>query len=528
MLEYRKPSTPRDQMTLWSERLDDAVPLDHPVRLMEEVFSQRAFEDVFRQMEQAQRQKEGQPGYSPRMLAKVVVYCHLEKIRSSRRMAAACVNRVDVRWLSEGLMPDHTTFTRLFRRHRTRLQGLLRATVKTARKAGLLTLEHVAVDGTFIEANASRKSVLDRKQIEQEERRLDEVIKGMLKEHEQNDRIEDALAKRGNLALGDDTQSDEERKRAFEEKRDRLRKAAESIERRQKEPRRKDLPSPNPIASVTDPDSRHMKDKEHRRKPNYNVQMAVDSKAGVVVATRVDDHPNDMGQAIAMVDQTKTQCGELPVEMSFDAGYHTGRAVAQLQTRQTTAYVSDPEGKSYRSAGEARDILASGGKLSEEQIKSLPRDSANRFTRFCFVYDQATDTYRCPASEVMRLERRRTRSDRHGKVDSWEYATGGCATCRWATECSTSKWGRRIMRTEFDAARMNMLRRTSGPKGKERSSLRSRTVEPRFGEMKSVFGLRKFLRRGREMVATEVSLVATAMNLGRLIRNAQRNAMMAS
>ena len=521
MIEFRKPPIPRHQITLWAERLDDAISCDHPVRLLEALFSTPAFDEVLRGLEEAQRQWEGQPGYSPRILGKVVLYCHVEKIRSSRRIAMACMNRLDVKWLAEGQTPDYSTFTRFFNRHRKSVKKLLRATIEAARDAGMVTLEQVAVDGTFVEANASRNSVLERDRIQAEKRLIDQVIEQMMKEHEQNDQREDSVAREGGLIIGDDTQREDQRKRAFEEKRQRLMEAAEAIERREQKSRRADLPAPNPIASITDPDSRHMKDKEHRRKPNYNVQMAVDTSHGIVVATEVTDEANDMEQLAPMLEQIETQCGQLPGEALFDAGYHTTRVVSEVEKKPTTLYVSDPDGKSYRTAAEARAVLAAGGSLSLEQIKALPRDSRGLFQRACFVYDEDTDTYRCPSGSVLTRDRRRTKTDRVGQVQGSEYATSACSACGLAPECTKSKSGRRILRTEFEEARMRMLERTSSPEGKKRSSLRSQTVEPRIGELKSVFGLRKFLRRGAEKVAAELDLVVTAMNLGKLIRNAR-------
>ena len=47
MSGFRKPPVPREQLVLWSQRLDDALPVDHPARLMDELFNSRAFEPLF-------------------------------------------------------------------------------------------------------------------------------------------------------------------------------------------------------------------------------------------------------------------------------------------------------------------------------------------------------------------------------------------------------------------------------------------------------------------------------------------------
>ncbi len=49
MSGFREPEISREQMVLWSRRLDDAIPLDHPVRHMGELLHSEAFRDTFRE-----------------------------------------------------------------------------------------------------------------------------------------------------------------------------------------------------------------------------------------------------------------------------------------------------------------------------------------------------------------------------------------------------------------------------------------------------------------------------------------------
>ncbi|MBC7336662.1 MAG: hypothetical protein H5U01_10380 [Clostridia bacterium] len=64
-------------------------------------------------------------------------------------------------------------------------------TVRLAKKAGLLTLEHVAVDGTKIKAGALQHSAMSYGYIEKEEERLRQEVEQYLKEAEELDRLED-------------------------------------------------------------------------------------------------------------------------------------------------------------------------------------------------------------------------------------------------------------------------------------------------------------------------------------------------
>lgn len=515
MAGYRKPEIPRDQMTLWSDRLDDAVPAHHQVRLVAELLDREAFREVLDEMDAAQRQIEGAPAYAPSRLATLVIYGHLIKVRSSRQLESACVNRIDLTWLMEGMKPDHATIARFMERHGPRMKSLLKASVRVAIQAKLVTLEMVAVDGTFIEANAGRKSVRKKKDLEAQ---LEKVVDAMTREFEDNDEREAAAAAAGILLTTDATMSEAKRQRAFERKKKQLEAALETIERREAEPRRSDQELV-PIASTTDPDARHMRDKEGRTKPNYNAQLAVDGEAGVIVGASVSDEANDTAQLLPMLDEVEEVADQAPQTAVFDAGYHTSRAVKKADTHDAEVLVTDPHMSEYRSAADARRTLASGGSLSLPQIEALPRQRGV-FHHACFVYDRTTDCYRCPAGESLTMKVSRKKRDRHGQFQTWEYRTPACATCDLASECTRSKDGRAVSRTEFDDARERLLEKTLSDRGKARAIRRMSLVEPRIGNTKLNQSLRKFARRGLDAVTADWNLMATVTNVATILARA--------
>jgi transposase len=156
---FRKPEVPRDQLVLWSARLDDAIPSDHPVRQVAYVLESEPFAATFREWEQSYVLLEGKPPYHPRDLTGLYVYGMMNRIRSSRQLEAACYNRVDVIWLMLGQHPDHSTISEFVARHGEQLRGLLRNTLEVGIRAGLVKLEHVSVDGSKQEADAGKGSV---------------------------------------------------------------------------------------------------------------------------------------------------------------------------------------------------------------------------------------------------------------------------------------------------------------------------------------------------------------------------------
>ena len=63
---FRRAEWSREQLVLWSQRLEDAIPVDHPVRLLDELLHRESFAGTFREWESQYDRLEGQPPYHPR------------------------------------------------------------------------------------------------------------------------------------------------------------------------------------------------------------------------------------------------------------------------------------------------------------------------------------------------------------------------------------------------------------------------------------------------------------------------------
>jgi transposase len=275
-----------------------------------------------------------------------------------------------------------------------------------------------------------------------------------------------------------------------------------------------------------------MRDKEGRRKPNYNGQMAVDSEAGVITAADVNDNPSDSGQMSAMLKQVQEHCGRLPEEVSADSQYNTGAELKAVEGMGVASYlpesgqrseVRDPESASSR----ALSAAGSGQVLNEEQWEALPRDKDGRILHEAFHYNASKDVYVCPMGQELGFVRMGQDRRKSGVVRRRQYGRcGGCVTCPRASMCcKDARKGRTINREEYEEYRERLRERMGTAKGRERYGLRGPTVEPRFGLIKRVLGVRRFMRRGLEAVRTEWLMVCTALNLGVLLRNWARVAM---
>ncbi len=136
--------------------------------------------------------------------------------------------------------------------------------------------------------------------------------------------------------------------------------------------------------------------------------------------------------------------------------------------------------------------------------------SDGRFGKPDFIYQRATDTYRCPAAE--RLIWRYTTVE-HGLRLS-RYWSSNCGSFAIKAKCTPSQQ-RRITRWEDEAIIAAMQRRLN--EWPDAMWLRRSLVEHVFGATKDWMGRAHFRTRRLPCVVTEMSLHVLACNLKRAI-----------
>ena len=132
--------------------------------------------------------EKGQPPYHPAMMVALLLYAYAVGIYSSRRIAKACMERVD--FMASLQAPDFRTISEFRRRHLAALSALFVQVLKLCERAGLVKLEHVALDGTKIKANASKHKAMSYQRMGQREAELQAEVDGWLKTAEAADAAE--------------------------------------------------------------------------------------------------------------------------------------------------------------------------------------------------------------------------------------------------------------------------------------------------------------------------------------------------
>jgi transposase len=107
----------------------------------------------------------GRPAHDPAMMLALLLYARAIGERSSRRIERRCVEDVATRVICANRAPDHTTIARFRPRHESALAGVFGAVLGSCAEAGLVRVGVVAIDGTKVNANASRHATRDSEQI---------------------------------------------------------------------------------------------------------------------------------------------------------------------------------------------------------------------------------------------------------------------------------------------------------------------------------------------------------------------------
>ncbi len=448
MKRFRDPVLPRTQGVLIPTTLEDAIPQDAPVRLLHELVQTLDHAALL-----AAYPGGGAPAYHPVMLLAVLLYAYDQGVRSSRKMAELLQYDVRFMFLAEGQQPDFRTLCLFRRQHTDALVALFQAVVRLAMELGLVVLEHVAVDGTKIEAVASRTAAYNDDRLARKLAQATAQLQAILAEAEAVDAAEEAVEP---PTLPDSLATARQRLARLE--------AIQAAKGDQ----------PGPYVA-TEPECGVMKTRGGKR-PAYNVQAAVDTGAQIVLAVAVTTTAADNHAAPAVLDQVETVTGARPAQASMDGGYWSPETLADADARGIDLYLP-PQGG---------DAAADG-----------------------YVYDATTDTVTCPQGRVMPYARHRVDKGRPYRI-----YRGACHGCPQAAAChGTRKRYKEVWRREWSAAEQAHQAKMTTPEARAIYRCRAQTVEPVFGQWKGHSAFTRFLLRGAVGATIEAVLLAIAHNL---------------
>src|SRR6266542_377825 len=304
----------------------------------------------------AYEEERGFPPYDPRLMVKLLLYGYANGVCSSRRLERASYRDVAVRMLCADQHPDYRSIARFRARHLEALGELFVQTLRLCKRAKLVGLGALAVDGTKLRANASRHKAMSYERMGKTEARLEAEIAtiranvtALFAEADQVDADEDARYgpdRRGD-ELPAELQRREQRLAAIREAKQALEaEAAEretarraELEAEGKTPRRppkgRDPFKPKPKAqrNFTDPESKIMKTSDGAYHQCYNGQAIVDSQAQVIVACELSDQAPDARQLEPALGQLAENLDAIEVALPEDATRTSRPAASSTPSR---------------------------------------------------------------------------------------------------------------------------------------------------------------------------------------------------
>jgi len=346
MTKCFRPWNPKQKWLLPPE-ITEFIPEGHPAHFVRDlVVEQLDLSAILG----AYEEDRGFPPFHPAMMVALLLYAYTQGVYSSRKIAKGCIERMDFAAVTGFQKPDFRTIGVFRRRHLQALAGLFQQVLALCRQAGLVTLGHVALDGTKVKANASKHKAMSYDRMEKAESEFAEVVKGWLEQAEISDMGEDfRFRNRQGDELPAWVANKAERMKKIREAKAALEREAAEKAKEGKKPNDKDdddqdppeppKPEPKSQRNFTDPESRIMPMKGSFEQC-YNAQAGVDAKAQVIVACDVVNTNADCPQLLGLVDQVRANLGRKPKVCSADAGYCSEANLAGLEVRKIRAYIA--------------------------------------------------------------------------------------------------------------------------------------------------------------------------------------------
>jgi len=511
MTQWARAPEDRQQMVLFSRRLDDALSPVHPVRLLDDILGRIDWSP----WESRYHVRVGQPAIHPRVLAGVLLYGILRRIRSSRGLEEALGVRLDFRWLAEGRTIDHTTLSEFRRTRGSELKNLFVQLGLLAQQAGWLSLQELAFDGTRIRANNRRTGTRTPEELQQLKLELSAKFSELEARAAAEDAREEETFGTGSAHQLPAEMADVQRRREQVE--------AALAELQRVEAAGETLPKRLPL---TDPQSRLTPNKEGGFAPNYTPLATVDMASGMIVSSSVIAMTNEDQHLVAAVEdvQQAFHLEQPPAAVLADGLMASGANLAALEEKGVALYSPVPLPAEVNPA--LRDDPSQ--PVPPEQWNQLPEKTVKckgrqyqQLDKEAFVYDAGQDCYWCPQGQ--RLEYRNTTKEARvtgPAAERLRYLANpaACAVCPLRKRCLTPGTQRReVSHDQFEAHRKRHVQRMATPAAKSRYARRSQVCERPFAVIKQHYGVRQFLLRGLAMVGIEWDWLTTAFNLSRLM-----------
>jgi len=407
----------------------------------------------------------GQPPFDVTMMVTLLVYAYAVGVRSSRKIAAACERNLAFRAIVGDDPPDFRTISDFRKLHLEAMAKLFVEVLRLAGALGMVKLGNLSTDGTKMGADASRHKAMSYGYMNKELERLRAEIAELLRQAEQLDAEQDAaLGSRRGDELPDELQRREQRVAKIKEAKTRL--AVEAAAQAAEEQHRRDTAQA---------------ERKAEGRPRRGKEPAP-----------VDATPHDKAQTNFTDPEAKIMKQS---NKGFDYSYNA-QAVVDGQDQiivaaEVTRQANDKQ-QAAPMAQAALDNLAAAGIERPELADGKPAPIPNTADSGYFSEQAVQELEKMGMDPHIAAGRQK---HHEAQVPPQTAAPSAAASVK---------------------EKMQQKLRTAA--GKSLYAARKHIVEPVFGQIKGVRGIRKFLLRGLEKVAAEWKLICLTHNILKIWR----------
>jgi len=505
----KRPSAPvfkpytQQQMLMLPPSLEELIPQEHMVRVVNKTIDGLNIEPLV-----ATYKGGGSSSYNPLMLLKVLVYAYLTKNYPSRKIAKALREDVNYMWLSGMQKPDFRTIN-IFRSSRLKvvIDQVFGSMVEFCIANRYIKLENYFVDGTKIEANASKTSYVWSKNTQRYKETTQKKIKELLEHIEEVNRKEnEEYGNRDLEELGKETTITSQKIKEQIEKLNTIINPKKAENRALKEIETKQLPKLERYEeqerlldgrksySKTDIDATFFRMKNEQLLPAYNVIIGTENQ--FIVNYTIHQKASESDQFIRHFTKFIQTTGLTPKNVIGDAAYGSQENYAFLETYGLGNYLK------YNT-------------YHKEKTKKHKSDS---YHKDHFKYEETTDQYTCPEGRRLVFNRTEERITDNGYQQvNRIYECLDCQGCPVSSLCKKGLGNRTIsMNPQLERYRAQARANLASGYGITLRKMRGIDVEPVFGDIKMNQDYKRFRLRGKEKVNVEFGLLSMAHNIKKI------------
>jgi len=437
----------------------------------------------------------GERPYPPAMLVALLLYAYAVGIFSSRKIARATYEDVAFRVLAGGAHPHFTTINEFRNTYRGEYAKVFNHVLRLCRAAGMVSLGHIAIDGTKVNANASKHKAMSYERMQAEEQRLSAEIEELLKKAEAIDRDEDRQYGAGKMA--DDLPYELQLREA---RLKRVKEAKAALEKEAAEARAQQL---------------RANAEGQREKANDKSVDAIERKRAATRAEKAEERADELAKRDSDDDPPNGGSGtapelpkhRVPVELDGTPKPNAQRNFTDPDSRimMRNTEVTQAYNAQIAVDGESQVIVAEG-------VSNQAPDAEY----FEPMLDQVIENCDGDAPVVATADNGYLSKS---AIDAAK-RRGVNAHIAIGREDKTKKMaadGKAL--TPALKARAAMARKLSSPTGKAIYARRKAVAEPPFGQIKEARRFRRFSLRGLVKVRDEWTLVCLTHNVLKLFRS---------